>query len=708
MYRKFFGFKERPFKLVPNPDYLYLGKSHEEALAHLVYAAADGDGFVEITGEVGTGKTTLCRSFLETLDENIEVAYIFNPKLDSIQLLKAINDEFGIDSEPDNIKSLIDTLNTFLMQKKADGQNVIVLVDEAHNLDKEVLEQLRLLSNLETTNSKLLQIILVGQPELSEILDTYELRQLSQRITLSCYLAPLSFQEMKDYIQHRINIAAQRPLKLFSNSALKRIYRFSKGVPRLTNIACDRALLTAFGKGKKVINGPLTDVALRELGGSRGLVRDGNSFIVPAIFTMLALCTVLAVFLFLIPGIVEIDISFNKTGTTQEATKEMPPSVPEATDTNQIKKQPNSQTKNQAAVQNTNKTSEDTFQNNKIKEEKKALPAITTPAKTNSDKQAPEVITAAKAIDKDRNTSSAEPVAAETDVQEPEIVANSNAISSDTASTDKTISAPAPVTTTNSQKPEIASNTSDDIKPPTSTVGASKFRVVADSDFDKIASELNFSDSRRLSFDALAELWAPDYTPQVIMDAIDSDYDFFRMSAKRNSYYTYYVETGLGLIKKLNLPAALKIVTLPDEQPRYIALCGVKDDYFLVCSGASQEKFWVKQDVISTRWVNRAFILWKNFYDIRGTVPRNASPDSILSLNMLLAEIGYLGLDVNTKYGRKSRSAVTKIQKKYGIPIDGVVGAMTKMVLYNENKILRIPLMDTIVNLDQNNNEAKN
>ena len=150
MYNKFFGFKEKPFKLVPNPEYLFLSKSHEEALGHLTYAVSQGDGFVEITGEVGTGKTTLCRVFLDGLDESVEAAYIFNPKLDALQLLKTINDEFSISSAPDNIKELIDILNVFLIEQKAAGKKIIVLIDEAQNLSKEVLEQLRLLSNLET------------------------------------------------------------------------------------------------------------------------------------------------------------------------------------------------------------------------------------------------------------------------------------------------------------------------------------------------------------------------------------------------------------------------------------------------------------------------------------------------------------------------------------------------------------------------------
>jgi general secretion pathway protein A len=265
MYNKFFGFKEKPFKLVPNPEYLFLSKSHEEILAHLSYAISQEDGFVEITGEVGTGKTTLCRAFLESLDQSIEAAYIFNPKLDALQLLKVINDEFGIDSSPDNTKDLIDKLNAFLIAKNAAGLKVLLLIDEAQNLSLEVLEQLRLLSNLETTQKKLLQIVLVGQPELGEILSSPQLRQLGQRITINCQLVPLTFQETRDYIRHRISLASHRAGPLFNKGACRAIYKFSKGVPRLINIACDRALLNAFSRNSFKISASITREAIKEL-----------------------------------------------------------------------------------------------------------------------------------------------------------------------------------------------------------------------------------------------------------------------------------------------------------------------------------------------------------------------------------------------------------------------------------------------------------
>ncbi len=293
MYNAYFGFKEKPFKLVPNPEYLFLSRSHEEALAHLNYAISQGDGFVEITGEVGTGKTTLCRAFLENLDENTVAAYIFNPKLGPKQLIKTINDEFGIRYDADNTKDLIDKLNAFLIQKKAERKRVIVLIDEAQNLSKIVLEQLRLLSNLETSREKLLQIILVGQPELAEMLDSHDLRQIGQRISLRYQITPLNFKDTRDYIQYRLNIACHKRTPIFEKGASRRIYNYSRGIPRLINIACDRALLTAFSLNRPTVTGPLARHAIKEMTGrgrpSNIVLMDGKK----ALGVFLILCALI-------------------------------------------------------------------------------------------------------------------------------------------------------------------------------------------------------------------------------------------------------------------------------------------------------------------------------------------------------------------------------------------------------------------------------
>ncbi len=312
MYNRFFGFKERPFKLVPNPEYLFLSKIHEEALAHLNYAVNDGDGFVEITGEVGTGKTTLCRMFLENLDEDTEAAFIFNPKLDPDQLLQTINDEFGITGAKGTTKDHIDLLNRFLIEKKSQDKKAILLIDEAQNLNADVLEQLRLLSNLETTTSKLLQIFLVGQPELGELLDSHELRQLNQRITMSCHLMPLSFSETKEYIKHRIGIASHGSGVQFTPSAYRAIFNYSGGVPRLINIACDRALLTAFAVNQKKITGKTAKNAIKELAPKKNKPPGRG----PLILAITAVCAVVFIgTVLLVPLLVKKDVSLKIADT---------------------------------------------------------------------------------------------------------------------------------------------------------------------------------------------------------------------------------------------------------------------------------------------------------------------------------------------------------------------------------------------------------
>ncbi len=265
MYTTHFGLKEKPFRLVPDPEFLFLSTSHEEALAHLTYAVSQQEGFVEVTGEVGTGKTTLCRSFLENLDQTVESAFIFNPKLDADQLLKAILAELDIACPAGDAADMTHALYEVLLEKKIQGKSVILLIDEAQNLSRETLEQLRLLSNLETTRSKLLQIILVGQPELSELLNSHEMRQLRQRISLSCRIMPLSRPETFAYITHRVSRVSLNGRELFTHRAVDLIYRYSGGIPRLINILCDRSLVAAFGQGKDLVFPDMVKAACKEV-----------------------------------------------------------------------------------------------------------------------------------------------------------------------------------------------------------------------------------------------------------------------------------------------------------------------------------------------------------------------------------------------------------------------------------------------------------
>ena len=246
MYLNYFGLSEASFSITPDPQYLFLSEQHREALAHLLYGAGENGGFVLLTGEVGTGKTTICRAFLEQTPEQVEVALVLNPAMTAIELMHAICQEFGVATpdHEDSVKVLVDRLNSFLLDAHARGRHPVVVIDEAQNLRPRVLEQVRLLTNLETSKQKLLQIFLIGQPELREVLASRELRQLNQRITARFHLSPLSTRETAAYVDHRIAVAGvQRPL--FSAAALREVHRHSRGVPRLINLICDRSLLGA-------------------------------------------------------------------------------------------------------------------------------------------------------------------------------------------------------------------------------------------------------------------------------------------------------------------------------------------------------------------------------------------------------------------------------------------------------------------------------
>jgi general secretion pathway protein A len=270
MYASYFGLKYPPFSIAPDPRYLFMSERHREALAHLLYGLDGGGGFVLLSGEIGTGKTTVCRLFLEQVPANCNVAYIFNPKLTAAELLQSVCDEFHIpvrqkDGLPPTVKDYLDPLNAFLLQAHAAGRNNVLIIDEAQNLSAEVLEQLRLLTNLETSERKLLQIILIGQPELRSMLARPELEQLAQRVIARYHLDALTPAETAQYVQHRCEVAGlSRPLP-FERKALRRVHQLARGVPRRINLLCDRALLGAFANSQAGVDRATIDKAAAEV-----------------------------------------------------------------------------------------------------------------------------------------------------------------------------------------------------------------------------------------------------------------------------------------------------------------------------------------------------------------------------------------------------------------------------------------------------------
>jgi len=270
MYEKFYGLSERPFSITPNPRFVYLSQRHRDALAHLLYGVGQGGsgGFVQLTGEVGTGKTTLCRVVLEQVPENTRIALILNPMLSPAELLRAVCHELEISIEgtDGSLQQLQERLNSYLLERHAEGERVVLIIDEAQNMSREGLEQIRLLTNLETATDKLLQIILIGQPELRDVLSRPELRQLAQRITARYHLDPLNQGETEAYIRHRLQIAGAQRCP-FTDDGLRAIYQTSEGVPRLVNIIADRALIAGYAREEDRVGAGLVRAAAREVAG---------------------------------------------------------------------------------------------------------------------------------------------------------------------------------------------------------------------------------------------------------------------------------------------------------------------------------------------------------------------------------------------------------------------------------------------------------
>jgi general secretion pathway protein A len=533
MYQRHFGFKERPFRLVPDPAYLFMGRGHREAMAHLSYAVQSGDGFATVTGEVGTGKTTLCRAFLDQLPENVTFAYIFNPPADPVDLMRAVNRDFGLEASGERLQDLVEDLNRFLIEEKTEGRTALLVIDEAQRLSRQVLEQVRLLSNLETSRSKLLLIVLVGQPELERTLAEYSLRQLRQRITASCRLAPLTLAETAEYIRHRLAVATQEVPVVFTPAAIRVIFGFSKGIPRLINMACDRALITAYAAGVRDIDRRLARRAVGEL---KSDAPNGRLSLWPLPVVMAALVVALAA------------LGFSLKANFFSFDKEV--SVP---------------------------------------------------------------------------------------------VVQRHAI----------------------QGPTVATDPAESIE----VVPAERWQM------DRI--------------EALATLLGLWGLSANVADtgAMEDDLSFFTAQCESLGLLLYPVNDRLGIVERLNLPAFLALTN-----GSYSVLAGVQGDSYLMAEGAGTYHPLTHAE-LEGLWTGTAFVPWRDFYEMGGTIAEEATGKTVLNLKMMLRDLGYPGIDLAPVFDDTTRQAIFDFQNRIGLPADGLVGPQTKIALYNTRPELNIPVL---------------
>jgi general secretion pathway protein A len=470
---------------------------------------------------------------------------------------------------------------------KTRKKRVIVLIDEAQNLSRNVLEQLRLLSNLETNKEKLLQIILVGQPELAEMLDSYELRQIGQRITLRYFLSPLNPKETTEYIQYRLNIAAKKNRSVrFDRSAMRQIYKYTRGIPRLINIACDRALLTAFGLNQRRITGSISRASIKELT-NRGAVKRFNfAKSNKGVFILAGLCAALLLVILYQPVQRGFQALINSS-QIRESVASVPVESP---------------------------------------------PVNSAPAKSESVESVSVV--SVEPLDKQDSKQAVEPKIW--------------------------------VDTPASQAPGTRSLT----------------------DYLATADPLQ---SRQTALQQAMHLWHTPVDLKPYMSALDDDLSFFRLSAKPAGLFIHRIEADLNMLTALNLPAILEFYHPGSQQPAYLTLSRIDDDRIILGGVGEEEEIVTDPEEINYYWSGTAYIPWKNFLSIWGTIPFSSFQDSVVTLKLLLRDIGFNDVEINSDYDDPTQKAVENIQTKYGIPVDGFVGPLTKMILYREKNSFNMP-----------------
>ncbi len=574
VYEDYYGFSEKPFDLTPDPKYLYLSPKHKEVLAHLVYGLQENNGFLKIIGEVGTGKTMISRSFLNQIHQDFNIAYIFNPCLSSVELLQAINSELGIASDSESRKKLTDILNAFLLEERKKGNRVVVIIDEAQDLDPQVLEQLRLLSNLETETQKLIQIVLIGQPELDKLLQGEDLRQLRQRITIQWELLPLNLEETRGYIQHRLNVALGKGKVQFTRSALELIYKFSEGIPRMINVVADRALLIGYTMNTKKIGAKIIRLAAKDIGNislPSGTIQSYWKMILPVLVLVAA-----------------ISLALNQVQIPEFSTQPQP-----------------------------EKNIQQYIQENPLNV---SQPKSLSPESVDLDSPPPQPIPDSRPRPTPTSSTPAEPGLLEI------------------SQTDKLVTYLSSLSLSES-KIEAAKWVLD------------RWGVVAE----------NLSGANE---------W--------LLDDLNNDYQLI----------SYEMSGNTDRLIRLNYPAILEM-TLPNAQgTKYLALLSIDKD---MGTFGSVDRIEMPLETLERLWNGKAIILWRDFERLPLKLAKGYKGKEALWVQKNLRLLGFFKGREAPVYGPKTRVAVIRFQRHYGIKDDGAFNTETRLILYNLLKIYKAP-----------------
>lgn len=644
MYCDFYGFREKPFSITPDPKFLFLGATHKEAFAHLVYGIRERGGFITITGEIGTGKTTLCRALLSHLSEDTLVAFILNPTLSAIELLKSINEDFGIPSTGETRKDLIDELNRFLLQKRREGKNTVLIIDEAQNLDSEVLEHIRLLSNLETDTEKLLQIILIGQPEFRSILAKPALQQLNQRVTVRYHLQPLSREETEAYIRHRLSVVGAEEKVRFSPKAVKKIYAYSGGIPRLINVLCDRCLLAGYSLGRRDIDASMVERAHREVSGTEDRwtaatwMRALRKGLLPGI--LLAACVVLVAYGFHLLVSRTPGSALSPAGSASTRALLRGPAGEEAA------------TKRAGS-----------------------RPAVS------------EKVGAARSADV--SGAQTAPVALESEEK-----AWAGARQSAEEREARAVS-PAPQAVAAAFFPEAAGH------PPGDQAG-SRPDVPAVSEGKGLVDSLSrrsVVESRKLALVGVLEKWGL-LDPSSDAAGLERflSLDLFG-GARAFGLQCARFRGNLNRIRVLNVPVILEMAAGENPPKRYLALTGLDGPLAEVCPTLDDGTRKVPAEVIEKYWYGTAYLFWKDPFGEEMYLREGTQGRQVLWIQNALKDLGYLTNRPSGVFDADTTLAIMAFQSDHHLDEDGIAGPQTRVLLQRALKVSDMPVLSGSIRL---------